>query len=379
MMFLVLIISLGYLFIVLGLVLEGLTYKARPYRTSLPSVTRDFSFSIIINYRNEAHNLPALLHSISGLEYDFDKTQFILINDSSNDNGLEIVQKFKIQNKEIPFLLIQRIPVSKSAKKDGITQALELAVHDHIICTDADVILPKKWLQAYNKHYQLLPDQHFVAGPVEINISNNISSQLQHSEMVALQMTTMGGYAIKQPFMCNGANMSFTKQVFYEVDGYTGNDHISSGDDIFLLEKLVAEDVLKCSYLKSRDAIVNTYPKNGWSSMIKQRVRWAQKGTATKSGLNKLVSFQVLVMSLLFVAAPALWYFKIITTQQLVTVMIIKVLVDVIVLFVGNRFFNNNKWHLYIIPQLIIYPFLVIAIAFKSMEKPSWKERTVNG
>ncbi len=377
-MFLILIISLGYLFIVLGLVLEGLTYKARPYRTSAPSVESDFNFSVIINYRNEAQNLTALLHSISQLEYDFTKTQFIFINDDSSDNGLEIIEQFATQNKEIKLLLINRIPVSKSPKKDGTTQALELALHEHIICTDADVILPSKWLQAYNKHYQLLPDQHFVAGPIEMELKNNLLSHLQHSEMVALQLTTMGGFSIRQPFMCNGANMSFTKTAFNEVNGYKGNDHISSGDDIFLLEKLVAEDVLKCSYIKSKDAIVITCPKTYWKEMIDQRVRWAQKGTSTKSTLNKLLSFQVLMMSLMFVITPAIWSFSILTTQQFITVMSIKVLVDVIVLFVGNRFFNNKKWPIYLMPQMILYPFIVILIAFNCLRKPSWKEREVH-
>ncbi|MGJ8683558.1 MAG: glycosyltransferase [Nonlabens sp.] len=377
-MFWVIVISFGYLFVVLGLVLEGLTYKARPHRASPPSVTADFSFSVIINYRNEAQNLKALLHSISQLEYDFTRVEFIFINDSSSDESLTILENFSAQNSHISTMLLNRVPISKSAKKDGISQALKVAQHQHIICTDADVILPKKWLHAYNKQYQLLPDSHFIAAPVEIKLADNLLTQLQHSEMTALQMTTIGGFSIRQPFMCNGANMSFTQQAFHDVNGYEGNNHISSGDDIFLLEKLVAEDVLKCSYLKSQEAIVTTYPKMNWNSMIDQRVRWAQKGTATKSGLNKLVSFQVLLMSLLFIVSPILKIFNWISTPQLIAILAVKILVDVIVLFVGNRFFNNRKWPLHLIPQLIIYPMVVILIALKSLRKPRWKEREVN-
>lgn len=320
MMFIIIVISLGYLFVILGLVLEGFTYKARPHRASKPSVSSDYSFSIIINYRNEAQNLQALLQSITELNYDYAKTEFIFINDDSTDSSLNLLQSFKSVHYKISIHLINRKVKSASAKKDGITQALEIAKHEHIICTDADVILPQRWLMAYEKHYQLLPDLHFIAGPVEMIHSNNVLSQLQHSEMVALQMTTIGGFSIRQPFMCNGANMSFTKTAFKEVNGYQGNDHISSGDDIFLLEKLAAEDVLKCSYLKSQDAVVKTFPKSSWKKMIHQRVRWSQKGKSTKSTLNKLVSFQVLMMNLLFILAPFLWLLNWLNNAQFFTV-----------------------------------------------------------
>lgn len=377
MMFIIIVISLGYLFVILGLVLEGFTYKARPHRASKPSVSNDFSFSIIINYRNEAQNLPALLQSITNLNYDYAKSEFIFINDGSTDSSLNILESFKSVDDKISIHLINRKVKSASAKKDGITQALEIAKHEHIICTDADVNLPQRWLMAYEKHYQLLPDLHFIAGPVEMTHSNNLLSQLQHSEMVALQMTTLGGFSIRQPFMCNGANMSFTKTAFKEVNGYLGNDHISSGDDIFLLEKLAAEDVLKCSYLKSQDAVVKTFPKSSWKEMIHQRVRWSQKGKSTKSTLNKLVSFQVLMMNLLFILAPFLWFLNWLNNAQFFIVLIIKIVVDVIVIFTGNRFFSNTKWPIYLLPQLVIYPIVVISIALKSLSKPSWKDRQV--
>lgn len=371
-------ISLGYLFVVLGLALEGLTYKTKHLFKISETIGTDLKFSIIINYRNEANNLPSLLKSISRLDYNFNKIEFIFINDNSSDQSLQILESFKINNDSISIQLINRKPVSNSAKKDGISQALELTSYQHIICTDADVVLPTLWLQAYNKHYQSFPDQHFVAGPLEIKISNNLLSQLQHNEIAALQMTTIGGFAINHPFMCSGANMSFTKQAFQEVNGYAGNDHISSGDDIFLLEKLATRDTLKCSYLKSDQAIVKTYPKKSWKEMITHRVRWAQKGIHTQSILNKLVSIQVLVMSLLFLTAIILWPINWINDVQFVTIISIKLLVDIIVLFIGNRFFNNKKWFFYLLPQLMIYPIVVIIIAFKSLKKPNWKERVID-
>ena len=51
-------------------------------------------FSVIIPFRNEAKNLPVLLKSIQGLNYPNSHFEIILVNDNSDDNSLEIINKF---------------------------------------------------------------------------------------------------------------------------------------------------------------------------------------------------------------------------------------------------------------------------------------------
>jgi hypothetical protein len=161
------------------------------------------------------------------------------------------------------------------------------------------------------------------------------------------------------------------------VNGYEDNLHISSGDDIFLLEKLAAEDVMKCHYLKNPEAVVTTFSKKYLKEVILQRARWAQKGSETKSLLNKLVSFQVLLMSLLFVCSPILWYFSLLTDQMLIGILITKAFTDVIVLVIGDQFFENVNWK-FVGINFLLYPFLVLLIALKSLSKPQWQGREIN-
>lgn len=382
-MWLAIITSLGYILIILSLALDGFLYKTfRKRPTDLVTdaqTTKGFlPFTIIVNYRNEADHLPAFLASLLRLNYQKELVEWYFINDHSTDDSNHILEEFTSNHKQWNIHRINRIKKSASAKKDGITQAVALTKNQHIICTDADVILPSAWINSYNDLYHFHENAHFVAGPVQITTNDSIITQLQHAEMVALQMVSIGAFSQRQPFMCNGANMSFTKNAFLEVDGYDGNDHISSGDDIFLLEKLVAEDVMNCHYLKSEDAIVQTFPKTDFKSMISQRARWAQKGTQTKSNLNKLVSFQILLMNLAFVITPLLFVMGIVSFIVLVLILLPKILVDTIVLVVGHRFFENKKWSLYLLPQLFLYPFIVIAVALKSTQKVQWANRTIN-
>jgi hypothetical protein len=56
-------------------------------------------------------------------------------------------------------------------------------------------------------------------------------------------------------------------------------------------------------------------------------------------------------------------------------VMALKVFTDILVLFIGYRFFESKNWQWYVIPQLLIYPFVVVAVAFKSLTAVRWKDR----
>jgi len=364
---------ISYALVILWLSKEALTYP----ETKAITDSNLLPFTIIINYRNEENNLPTLLESIRNQEYDYNLLQWVFINDSSTDRGIQILNSFKSTHTKLDILLLDRIPKSASAKKDGITQAIKQAINKHIITTDADCILPSKWISSYNAKYQQHKNAHFIAAPVQIQQEHNLLSSLQHQEMIALQLITIGSFAYDKPFMCNGANMSFTKKAFNDVSGYSGNSHISSGDDIFLLEKLASKDITKCHYLKSQNSTVNTHSKNNLIEIIAQRARWAQKGSETKSALNKLVSLQVLVMSISFIASPILWYFSLITSKTFLALVLTKVFTDFITLSIGDQIFKNVKWKFAII-NFTIYPFIVILIAIKSLTKPKWQGRKVN-
>lgn len=372
----IIIIPVIYLFLLLGLALEAHTMPL--IRLKKSTVHKLTPFSVVINYRNEAENLPQLLSSISQLDYDFNLVEFILINDNSTDASQQLITDFKNQNLKASIQLLDRISTTASAKKDGITEALQIAKHNHIITTDADCVLPQSWLKCYNESYSIFPRAHFIAAPVFIEPSTSFISYLQSHEMVALQMITMGAFQIKRPFMCNGANMSFKRQAFYKVGGYEGNDHISSGDDIFLLEKLWQLDSEHCLYLKDPQATVKTKPKKTLRETISQRARWAQKGTETSSILNKIMSFQVWAMSALFIVAPLLFFTDLINHRVLIAIYALKILTDVLVLFLGKQFFNHDRAFKYLIPQLLFYPLLVIAISISSLQKPDWRDRKIN-
>ncbi len=375
MSFFAILISFGYALTLLCLAMPALRYV--PSTLSRKRENHRHHFTVIIVYRNEISALPNLLESLKDQIYDSEFFEILMVNDGSTDGSQESIKRFARENPTLNLQLLNRESHSNSAKKDGITQAIHLASHEHILLTDADCTLPDTWIASYAIHYQKYKNALLVAGPVTLSGTGFIPT-LQQLEMIALQTITCGAFAMRQPFMCNGANLSFTKTAFELVDGYHGNDHLSSGDDIFLLEKLAAEDVLQCHYLKDAEAIVQTSSKSRWREMIVQRARWARKGKYSKSLLNKLVAFQVAAMSLLILISPILWWSEWLPLRILVAVYFLKFFSDFVVLVIGNQFLPHKNWVYYFLPQFIIYPIAVLWIGVRSLGQIEWKGRTID-
>lgn len=376
MNYFVILISFGYMMTLLCLAMPALRYKPLVISRKKATVEK-FGFSVIVVYRNEELVLPALLRSLKAQIYNPEFMELLFVNDDSHDMSQELLAQFSKDRPSHKIQLLDRVPTSKSAKKDGITQALQKASFNHIITTDADCILPSTWIESFNTHYQIHAGALLVAAPIKLS-GRGFLAATQQLEMMALQTITAGAFSIRQPFMCNGANLSFKKSAFLEVNGYKGNDHLSGGDDIFLLEKIAAEDVLQCHYLKDPKAIVETASKSDCNALIQQRARWARKGKETKSLINKLVAFQVAAMSLLFIISPILYITELIPLRLWIGVYLIKFFTDFVVLVIGNQFLEMKRWSSYFIPNFLIYPFLVLIIGIKSWGSIQWHGRSID-
>ena len=231
-------------------------------------------FSIIVPFRNEAENLPILLNSFSKLNYPNNLFEIILVDDDSEER-LQIAdfspEKFREQ-----ILVIKNNRVSNSPKKDAISTAISKTKNDWIITTDADCIVNENWLLTLDNYIQN-QDVSMIAGAVTYDCNDSFLHHFQQLDLASLQGATIGSFGLGKGFMCNGANFAYTKSFFLELNGFDGNDTIASGDDVFLLQKAIANNPEKVHYLKSKNNIVITKPLNDWKSLFYQRVRWASK------------------------------------------------------------------------------------------------------
>ena len=351
----------------------------------LKAPVKDYSdsetdFSILVPFRNEEKGLPRLLKSINSLDYHPDRFEIILIDDDSNDESLNIIQLFKEQHPELNIVLISKTGNSSSPKKEALNQGIELAAHKWIITTDADCIVPKNWLNAFDNFIRQESPKMIVA-PVSYEAETGFIHKFQALDFLSLQATTMGIFGLKhhdfiQPFLCNGANLCYQKESFIQVNGYQGNEHIASGDDVFLLEKMYAEFPQDVEFLKSNDAVVLTTSKNTLKELLQQRVRWASKTVAYKHIFAKLVGVLVFLTNFSLLIGLFLAMTAYIPWLHFGFLFLLKFNIDFVLLYKTAGFFEQKEQMRSYFISSLLYPFftvLVVLLSFKT--NYTWKER----
>ncbi|MGC1632229.1 MAG: glycosyltransferase, partial [Gelidibacter sp.] len=138
----------------------------------LSDATPKTRFSIIIPFRNEEKNLPALLESISRLNYPKDYFEIIFVDDDSDDHSVHLLNAFLIEGGTTitNIQVIKNIRTSNSPKKDAITLAISEAKYDWIMTSDADSILPKYWLDSFDEFIQKQQPDMIVAPITYTNV-----------------------------------------------------------------------------------------------------------------------------------------------------------------------------------------------------------------
>lgn len=343
---------------------------------SLKDLKAKTKFSVIIPFRNEEQNLPALLESISNLNYPKELFEFIFVDDASEDGSIKVLDIFRLhRNIRTDISILKNERKSKSPKKDAITLAISQAKYDWIVTTDADCILPKFWLDSFDEFIQMNHPE-FIVAPVTYSKMNSFLNRFQLLDVLSLQGSTIGGFGISKPFLCNGANLAYTKQIFETVNGFEGNDNIGSGDDIFMLEKAVKFFPEKVKFLKCQQAIITTLPQPNFDALISQRIRWAAKTGSYRNLFGKLVGIIVFLMNGGLLVFSLMTLTGIINLKTFFYISIIKFGIDFLLIYKTASFTNQKEVMRTYFFAFFLYPFFAFYVVFSSVFKGyKWKGR----
>ena len=363
---------LSYL-ILIGALIIGFN-KIKPF--NLENIKAKTNFSICIAFRNEANNLPELLKSIKGLDYPKTDFEIIFIDDDSIDDSVKIINQWQVNNSKTNIQIIKNKRKTNAPKKDAITTAINHSKNDWILTTDADCVLPQYWLTSYDQYIQKT-NATCIAAPVTYNKTNSFLNRFQLLDFLSLQGATIGGFGIKKPFLCNGANFGYKKELFHQLNGFKGNTNIASGDDIFLLEKVLKHHPKNLHYLKSKHAIVITKPQQLVKKLIDQRLRWASKTSSYNNTFGKLTGLIVLLINALIITAIICAILNVISTKTLMYILLIKLNIDFLLIYKTAIFFDQKGVLKSYLLSFLIYPFFSVYIAFISTFKSyKWKNRS---
>ncbi len=374
MIALAVIISLLYAGLILFLLFGFSKVEEQPKISSQPSIR----FSIVIPYRNEAENLPVLFQSLIKLNYPKELFEIILVNDASDDASEEVCNVFRNENPDLNIILLNSHSISGSPKKDAINTAIKNSRHEYLLTTDGDCKVPENWLLQCGAYIEKTGAK-MIAGPVAIDAGEKGKTDFlkifQEIDFLSLQGATIGGFGVDIPFLCNGANLCYEKESFRQVDGFSGNEAIASGDDIFLLEKFHKAG-FKTGFLQSRETIVTTAPQPDLKNLISQRIRWAAKTSAYKNSFSKVVGVVVFLMNLLLLVGFIAVVSGVFPQKTFLIFFLVKFNVDFLLIYNTAIFFRREKLMKNYFWCSFLYPVFSSCVGVLSLFKGySWKGR----
>lgn len=333
--------------------------------------------SILIAARNEELLIGKTLSDIIAQDYDKSLVEVIVIDDHSTDNTSKIISSYA--NEGVKLITLNEANALNSYKKKAIQTAIAEATGDLIITTDADCRMGANWLKTIVNCYET-NGYKMISSPVAYFEEKSFFEQLQTLEfsyLIGLGASTIGN---NNPSTCNGANLAYEKDAFFEVGGFTGIDDLASGDDELLLHKMTAMYDRKIGFLKNTDAIVYTHAKPTLSEFLQQRKRWASKTTKYKDKVVLILGASIWLfnVSILINALLAIVFPTGDSLRFLLIQLGLKLVVELIFLSSITSFFKRKQL-LVLLPILniphILY-FIYIGILGNS-GKYDWKGRMV--
>lgn len=307
--------------------------------------------SIIIPARNEEKNIKACIDSILKQDYPKALLEVIVVDDHSDDDTAGIVNSYGLPGVRcISLAAYMGAEAVNAFKKKALSAGISVSKGELIITTDADCTMPATWLSCIAAKYEQDKPAMIVA-PVDYTCDGSHVQVFQSLDFMSMQGITAASHRLRLGNMSNGANLAFTRAAFNTVNGYTGTEHLASGDDYLLMMKIQAAFPKQVAYLKAKKAIVHTAPQPSWNSFLQQRIRWASKSGKYDDKRMTAILMLVYLFNLSFIVVTiALTWFPALL-GLLIVMLVTKTTVELIYLFPVAQFFNKTK-------QLAVFPFL---------------------
>ncbi|RIW14020.1 glycosyltransferase [Algoriphagus lacus] len=326
--------------------------------------------TLLIPFRNEQGSVSGLAHELGKIRYP--DLEIILIDDQSEDDSFSLFQEKLKSDRRVKILRSPGI-----GKKAALEFGVGKASGEIVVCTDADCSFPENWIQNLTAPFYN-PKVQLVAGPVLTSKQETFFQRFQQIEWSSILLLTHYFFSQKSPLMCSGANLAYRKSVFFKVNGFDQNRQFLSGDDEFLLKKVVKMfGSESCLYLPFAQVLVLTQPQVDFSSLLNQRVRWAGKWRAHGELTHSLSALFPFLVQLIWISSFFLltlgwreilfflliWSGKILSEKLALGHLLGSLGVRYSVLdFIGTGF---------------LHPFYVIAVGFRSFRGNfTWKGRT---
>ena len=332
--------------------------------------------SIVVSARNEEKNISKLISCLLNQDYSNNQYEIIIVNDRSFDSTHKIVSDYSDKFSNIKLINIKKTPLGWGSKKWALTQAIKSSNGEIILQTDADCLPSKTWVSSLVRYFSK-SKIGFVCGPSPLIHSDIMLNKIFQMESMVQEAINAGGICNNMIISCTGRNIAFRREIFNQINGYLGHEHILSGDDDLLLQKFALESNCLIKYAISKNSIVPSYAPFSFFNFLKQRLRFASKGFFYFK-IKTTIEFKFIILFLyivnivtilnLFVVSNTLNFYFFIPIA-------IKMLSDFLLSYVFMIRLKLNWSLMAYLVLTLLHPFYVVIIgALGPFSKVDWKK-----
>ncbi|TSJ43369.1 glycosyltransferase [Mucilaginibacter corticis] len=331
--------------------------------------------TILIAARNEAERIHLTIEDILAQDYPKHITEIIIVDDHSTDNTAAIISSYA--SRGIKLLQLNEAEPLNSYKKKAIAKAIGMSTGDLMVATDADCRMGTKWLSSIVGYYET---EHplMISSPVTYFEEKSLFERMQTLEFSYLIGIGASFIGNNRASTCNGANLAYRKDTFYEVGGFAGIDDLASGDDELLLQKVAERFPNRIGFLKLREAVVYTHAKPNLKEFLQQRRRWASKSTKYKDKKIVLLAVCIWLFNVSLLVNAGLSFFSGSFFYLFLLQFFLKYTVEFVFLLPITLFFKRQQLMSLLIllsPVHILY-FVYVGL-IGNTKKYMWKGRVV--
>ncbi|WP_377163199.1 glycosyltransferase family 2 protein [Mucilaginibacter terrae] len=339
------------------------------------SATLSTKVTLLIAARNEEENITLTIEDILAQDYPKHLLEIIIVDDHSTDRTAEIILSYASQG--IKLLQLNEAQKLNSYKKKAIAEAIKLSTGNLMVATDADCRMGPQWLSSVVSYYET-EQPVMISSPVAYFQEKSLFERLQTLEFSYLIGIGASFIGNGRASTCNGANLAYRKDVFYEVGGFTGIDDLASGDDELLLQKVAERYPDRIGFLKEREAIVYTHAKPTLADFLQQRRRWASKSTKYKDKSVVALAVCIWLFNLSMLINACLSFYNIAFLQLFGLQLLLKYLFEAAFLLPITAFFKRSGLIglLVILSPIHILYFVYVGL-IGNTSKYQWKGRVV--
>ena len=356
-------------------------WKTIPLFVPQPADHR-IKITVLIPARNEEENIVECLQSLALQTYPYDCFEVIVLDDYSTDGTVQAVRNFAGSSLTLRCLEMANVPrpsTMTAYKKFAIETGIGEAAGELIVTTDADCQFDPHWLSMLAACY-IEKGAKFIAAPVRIAMAHrSLLAVFQTLDFITLQGITGAAAHSRFHSMCNGANLAYARETFYEVQGFKDIDSIPSGDDLLLMHKIYRRYPEKIFFLKSQQAIVTTRAATNWKDFFHQRVRWASKADTYDDKRIFWVLLLVYLVNVIFLALLAGAFFNFWWLWLLLFLLTLKTIVEYPFVRDVATFFGQQRlmpWFPVLQPLHIAYTIVVGWLG--KFGSYVWKDRKID-